>query len=104
VASDDSVVLVCSVPENRPKKRKIESDDDDDDDDLEDSSLEEDDYDEDEDMSDFIDDGCEDNSTTDYSFYIRKLFNYDRRKLVLVVKYSNFIPGLGSIRHLLDSM
>jgi len=41
------------------------------------------DEDEDDDMDDFIDDGS-DVERTDYSHYIRELFGYDRRKLVVL--------------------
>ena len=68
----DSANFSCLVPEKQSRKRRIESDDDD-------SSLEED-EDEDDDMDGFIDDGCDDNAGTDYSFYIRKLFGYDKRR------------------------
>jgi len=79
--------FACLVPEPpRSRKRQIESDDDDDD-----SSLEEDEEDDD-DMDGFIDDGCEDNGSTDYSFYIRKLFGYDKRRLfILLFSFDLFV-------------
>ena len=47
---------------------------------VDDSSEDEDD--DDDDMDDFIDDGS-DVEHEDYSHYIRELFGYDRRKLVM---------------------
>ena len=54
----------------RPSDNSSEDEDVDDDDD-------------DDDMDDFIDDGS-DVERTDYSHYIRELFGYDRRKLVIL--------------------
>ena len=68
-------MFLCEVPESLAKKRRIESDSDEGD-----SSLEEDEEEDDEDMADFIDDECEENAEANYSLYIRKMFNYDRRK------------------------
>jgi len=55
----------------RPSDNSSEDEDVDDDDD------------DDDDMDDFIDDGS-DVERTDYSHYIRELFGYDRRKLVIL--------------------